>query len=95
MFGDRSSLEADVGRGDSSRIDLYRFDGIYGRWNGRAMAALAGGVAVALAGLWIASLRGLYHYAWFVGYAAAFAVYSLLMRGTPLLDLAGVETAAD
>jgi NCS1 family nucleobase:cation symporter-1 len=84
-----------VRKGRLSLTDLYRLDGIYGRWNPRAMVALAAGVAVALAGLVIPPLRVLYDYAWFVGFAAAFAVYSLLMRGTPLVDLAGVEAAAD
>lgn len=82
-----------VRKGRLSLADLYAPNGIYGRWNGRAMAALAAGVAVALAGLWIAPLRVLYDYAWFVGFAVAFALYAALMRGTPVLDLRSVEEA--
>jgi cytosine/uracil/thiamine/allantoin permease len=38
----------------------------------------------------VPSLRVLYDYAWFVGFGVAFVVYSLLMRGTSVVDLAGV-----
>jgi len=82
-----------VRKGRLSLADLYLVDGIYGRWNGRAMAALVAGVAVAWVGHWVTPLRVLYDYAWFVGFAVAFVVYALAMRGTPTLDLAGVETA--
>jgi NCS1 family nucleobase:cation symporter-1 len=82
-----------VRRGRLSLADLYSPHGIYGRWNGRAMTALAAGVGAALVGLWVAPLRPLYDYAWFVGFAVAFALHALLMRGTPLLDLSGVESA--
>jgi NCS1 family nucleobase:cation symporter-1 len=70
--------------------DLYAADGIYGRWNPRALVALAAGVVVALVGLVVPALRVLYDYAWFVGFAVAFALYAALMRGTPVVDLAGV-----
>lgn len=67
--------------------DLYREDGIYGRWNWKALASLAAGVAVALVGLAVPALRILYDYAWFVGFAVAFVLYWALMRGTPVVDL--------
>jgi NCS1 family nucleobase:cation symporter-1 len=73
--------------------DLYRRDGIYGRWNPKALAALAAGVIVALVGLVVPPLRVLYDYAWFVGFGVAFAVYAAAMRGTPLVDLGGVPDA--
>jgi NCS1 family nucleobase:cation symporter-1 len=82
-----------VRRGALSLADLYRRDGCYGRWNGRAMLALAAGVAVALVGLVSPALRPLYDYAWFVGFAVAFVLHVLLMRGTPRFDLAAVPDA--
>jgi len=75
-----------VRRGRLSLADLYARDGIYGRVNGRAIAALVAGVAVALVGLVAPALRPLYDYAWFVGFAVAFLVYGIAMRGTPVLD---------
>jgi NCS1 family nucleobase:cation symporter-1 len=71
--------------------DLYSSDGIYGRWNPKALAALAAGVAMALVGLVVPALRVLYDYAWFVGFGVAFALYWALMRGTPLVDLDSVQ----
>ena len=79
-----------VRRGRLLLPDLYSRDGIYGRWNPRALAALAAGVVVALVGLVVPALRVLYDYAWFVGFGTAFGVYALLMRGTPLVDLSQV-----
>ncbi|HEX6903863.1 MAG TPA: NCS1 family nucleobase:cation symporter-1 [Thermoanaerobaculia bacterium] len=73
--------------------DLYDRYGIYGRWNAKAMIALVAGVAAALIGLLVPSLRVLYDYSWFVGFGVAFALYSLLMRGTPVIDLSGVPDA--
>jgi NCS1 family nucleobase:cation symporter-1 len=70
--------------------ELYRPDGLYGRFNLRALAALVAGVAAALAGLALPALRPLYDYAWFAGFGAALLVYWALMRGTPLLDLGDV-----
>lgn len=70
--------------------DLYSADGIYGRWNGKAFVALAAGVVVALIGLVVPALRVLYDYSWFVGFGVAFALYVVLMRGTPLVDLTDV-----
>jgi NCS1 family nucleobase:cation symporter-1 len=76
-----------VRRGRLILPDLYRIDGVYGRWNPRAIAALALGIAAALIGLFVPPLRVLYDYAWFVGFGVAFGVYAALMRGTPVADL--------
>jgi NCS1 family nucleobase:cation symporter-1 len=76
-----------VRRGRLSLADLYARDGIYGRFNPGAVAALVAGVGAALVGLVVPALRPLYDYAWFVGFGVAFAVYLPLMRGTPRLDL--------
>jgi len=62
--------------------DLYLRGGQYEYANGfnwRAIAALAVGSAVALMGLVIPSVRFLYDYSWFVGFAVAFVVYWGLM----------------
>jgi NCS1 family nucleobase:cation symporter-1 len=74
--------------------DLYRSDGIYGKWNPKALVALAAGVVVALIGLVVPAVRVLYDYAWFVGFGVAFLVYVALMRGTPLVELSGVAEAS-
>jgi nucleobase:cation symporter-1, NCS1 family len=63
--------------------DLYQRRGFYefsGGINWRAMAALAAGAGVAFIGLIVPSLRVLYDYAWFVGFAASFIVYWAVMR---------------
>jgi nucleobase:cation symporter-1, NCS1 family len=73
--------------------DLYTRDGIYGRWNGKALISLAVGVAAALIGLVVPGLRVLYDYAWFVGFGVAFVLYVALMRGTPVVDLERVPEA--
>jgi nucleobase:cation symporter-1, NCS1 family len=75
--------------------DLYDSDGIYGRWNGKALAALLAGVAAALVGLVVPGLRVLYDYAWFVGFGVAATLYWALMRGTPVVDLSGVPAERD
>jgi len=79
-----------VRRARLSLPDLYSGHGRYGRWNGRALCALVAGVSAALVGLLWPPLRWLYDYAWFVGFAVAFGVYAVLMRGTPLLDLSRI-----
>jgi len=80
-----------IRRGRLSLADLYRSDGIYGRWNAKALVALAAGVAAALIGLVVPSLRVLYDYSWFVGFAVAFVLYWVLMRGMPVLDLSATR----
>jgi len=65
--------------------DLYQRRGFYefsGGINWRAMAALAAGAGVAFIGLVVPALRVLYDYAWFVGFAASFVVYWIIMRST-------------
>lgn len=62
--------------------DLYQRRGFYEFANGinwRAMAGLAVGAAVAFIGLIVPTLRALYDYAWFVGFAASFVTYWALM----------------
>jgi NCS1 family nucleobase:cation symporter-1 len=62
---------------------LYRVDGKYSytrgvNWN--AIIALVAGIAVALVGLIVPSLRWLYDYAWFVGFFIAGILYLSLMK---------------
>jgi NCS1 family nucleobase:cation symporter-1 len=63
--------------------DLYQRGGFYEFSSGfhwQAVAGLVAGIAVALVGLGYKPLAGLYHYAWFVGFAVSFVVYLILMR---------------
>src|ERR1700722_14018037 len=58
--------------------DLYQRGGFYEfskGFNWRAMAALAAGAGVAFIGLIVPTLRVLYDYAWFVGFATSFVAY--------------------
>jgi NCS1 family nucleobase:cation symporter-1 len=82
-----------IRRARLSLPDLYASDGIYGRWNGKAIVALIAGVGAALIGLVVPGLRALYDYAWFVGFGVAFFLYWALMRGTPVVELDGVPEA--
>jgi NCS1 family nucleobase:cation symporter-1 len=62
--------------------DLFRRGGIYefsGGFNWRAIAALAGGILVALIGLKVPALHSLYQYAWFVGFGVSFVAYLAVM----------------
>jgi NCS1 family nucleobase:cation symporter-1 len=59
--------------------DRHTFYEFSAGFNWRAIGALAAGIAVALSGLEIKALSGLYHYAWFVGFGVSFAVYLALM----------------
>jgi NCS1 family nucleobase:cation symporter-1 len=66
--------------------DLYRRNGVYEFTNGvnyRGLAALVLGIAVALVGLVVPSLRWLYDYAWFVGFGVSGLVYVILMKQVP------------
>src|SRR5437868_5850718 len=49
-------------------------------FNWRAIGALCAGTAVALVGLVLPSIRVLYDYSWFVGFAVAFVTYYGLMK---------------
>jgi NCS1 family nucleobase:cation symporter-1 len=63
--------------------DLYLRGGQYEYSRGfhwQAIAALAAGAAVAFIGLLLPSLRTLYNYAWFVGFAVSFFAYLALMK---------------
>ncbi len=63
--------------------DLYQRGGFYefsGGINWRGIGALALGCGVAFIGLFVPSLRFLYNYAWFVGFAVGFATYYILMK---------------
>jgi NCS1 family nucleobase:cation symporter-1 len=63
--------------------DLYLRGGAYEYshgFNWLAVIALATGAATALIGLVIPSLRPLYDYSWFVGFAVSFVVYYSLMK---------------
>ena len=76
---------------------LYRRNGIYEYrrgFNYRGIAALALGIAVALIGLVVPSLRWLYDYAWFVGFFVSGLAYLALMprSGAPA---AALESEAD
>jgi NCS1 family nucleobase:cation symporter-1 len=82
-----------IRRARLSLPDLYAADGIYGRWNWKAIVSLIAGVGAALIGLAVPGLRALYDYAWFVGFGVAFFLYWALMRGTPVVDLDGVPEA--
>jgi nucleobase:cation symporter-1, NCS1 family len=63
--------------------DLYQYGGEYEYAHGfhwQAIAALAAGAAVAFIGLVVPSVRVLYNYAWFVGFAVSFFSYFALMK---------------
>jgi NCS1 family nucleobase:cation symporter-1 len=63
--------------------DLYLRGGAYEYsrgFNWRAVGALAAGAGTALVGLQVPSLRLLYDYSWFVGFAVSFVAYYALMK---------------
>src|SRR5215469_13356963 len=69
-------------RTEIQAADLFERGGGYEYrkgFNWRAIASLAAGIVVALIGLEVPVLRGLYHYAWFVGFAVSFVVYLVWM----------------
>jgi NCS1 family nucleobase:cation symporter-1 len=59
--------------------DRHTFYEFSGGFNWRAIGALVAGIVVALSGLEIHALSGLYHYAWFVGFGVSFVTYLILM----------------
>jgi NCS1 family nucleobase:cation symporter-1 len=73
--------------------DLYQRRGFYeftGGVNWRAIASLAAGAGVAFVGLAVPALRGLYNYAWFVGFGVSFVVYYVCMSNSrPVVERAG------
>src|SRR6184192_425514 len=74
--------------------DLYLRDGQYeyaGGFNWVALVALAAGAGTALVGLVMPSVRALYDYSWFVGFAVSFAAYYALMRLQRQAALASAE----
>src|SRR5436305_10067842 len=74
--------------------DLYLRGGIYEYsrgFNWRAVIALGLGAGTALAGLVVPSVRALYDYSWFVGFAVSFAAYYALMRLQPTAALSSAE----
>src|ERR1700756_3348183 len=63
--------------------DLYLRGGLYEYsrgFNWRAIVALGLGAGTALAGLQLPSIRALYDYSWFVGFAVSFVAYYAMMR---------------
>jgi NCS1 family nucleobase:cation symporter-1 len=71
--------------------DLYLRGGAYEYrhgFNWLALVALAAGAGTALVGLVVPSLRPLYDYSWFVGFAVSFVAYYGLMKLQPAPNLA-------
>jgi NCS1 family nucleobase:cation symporter-1 len=63
--------------------DLYLRGGLYEYsrgFNWRAIIALGLGAGTALVGLELPSIRALYDYSWFVGFAVSFVAYYAMMR---------------
>jgi NCS1 family nucleobase:cation symporter-1 len=76
--------------------DLYLRDGAYeysAGFNWLAVGALALGAGTALIGLAVSSLRVLYDYSWFVGFAVSFASYYVTMRSRGEAAVAAMEEA--
>jgi NCS1 family nucleobase:cation symporter-1 len=76
--------------------DLYLRDGAYeysAGFNWLAVGALALGAGTALIGLAVSSLRVLYDYSWFVGFAVSFASYYATMRSRGEAAVAAMEEA--
>ena len=67
--------------------DLYREKGEYtykAGWNWRAVVATLLGCFFAWIGLFVPALKGMYDYAWFVGFIVAFVVHLALMKIVPV-----------
>jgi NCS1 family nucleobase:cation symporter-1 len=76
--------------------DLYLRGGQYEYsrgFNWRALVALGLGAGTALAGLELPSIRALYDYSWFVGFAVSFLAYYAMMRFQRQGTLAPQEAA--
>src|ERR1700746_3005855 len=74
--------------------DLYLRGGVYEYsrgFNWRALVALAAGAGTALVGLVVPSLRPLYDYSWFVGFAVSFVGYYGLMKFQHQASLSPME----
>jgi NCS1 family nucleobase:cation symporter-1 len=56
--------------------------------NWQAIIALAAGAGVAFVGLFVPTLRVLYNYAWFVGFAVSFTAYHALTPKPALIPKA-------
>src|SRR5271163_8440 len=71
-----------------STQDLYQRGGVYEYSRGinvQAIIALAAGAGVAFVGLFVPTLKVLYNYAWFVGFAVSFIAYlALTPKPTPI-----------
>ena len=77
--------------------DLYLRGGAYEYsqgFNWRAVGALAAGAGTALVGLQLPSLRVLYDYSWFVGFAVSFVAYYALMKFQRAPELPIAEEAS-
>jgi len=71
-----------IRKGQLQVDDLYLRGGLYEYsrgFNWRAVAALVLGACTALAGLAVPSVRALYDYSWFVGFAVSFFIYYATM----------------
>lgn len=68
---------------DLNLADLYRSKGIYGGWNWRAIVATLLGCFFAWIGLIYEPLKGLYDYAWFIGFGVSAVVHFGLMKMFP------------
>jgi nucleobase:cation symporter-1, NCS1 family len=77
--------------------DLYLRNGSYeysAGFNWLAIAALVLGAGTALVGLATPSLKALYNYSWFVGFAVSFVTYYAMMRTQREPQVATVEEAS-
>jgi NCS1 family nucleobase:cation symporter-1 len=77
--------------------DLYLRGGAYEYrhgFNWVALAALAAGAGTALVGLVVPTLRPLYDYSWFVGFAVSFVAYYGLMKVQREPGVRAVEEAS-
>jgi nucleobase:cation symporter-1, NCS1 family len=68
---------------DLKLTDLYRTKGIYSGWNWRAVVATLLGCFFAWIGLIYEPLKGLYDYAWFIGFGVSAVVHFGLMKAFP------------